>query len=185
MRTALSVLVMLALVLLIYVGMWRGWRARGQRQSGVPPLHPPAGESNAASTPLRTAEGRYFATTTAGDWMDRVVVHGLGVRSACALRLSPDGLDVLRDPHSFAVARADLMGARRDRGTAGKVVPPYGVLVITWRHPGHTAGPDTQQHVLESGFRLQHAEEHDAWVAAITAITSRPADPTRGLEIDR
>ena len=185
MRTALSVLVILALVLLIYVGMWRGWRARGRRQSDVPPLHPPAAEADAASTTLRTAEGRYFATTTAGDWMDRVVVHGLGVRSTCTLRLTPDGLQVQREPHSFAVARADLLGARRDRGTAGKVVPPYGVLVITWRHPGHAAGPDAQQHVLDSGFRLQHAEEHDAWVAAITALTSQPAGPAPGLEADR
>lgn len=184
MRPALSVLAMLALVLLIYVGMWRGWRARGQRQSDVPALHP---IHSTADTVLRSAEGRYYATTTAGHWMDRVVVHDLGVRSPCTLRLTTDGLEVLRDPSSFFVARADLLGARRDRGTAGKVVPPYGVLVISWRHPGQAGGPDADQHVLDSGFRLQHAEEHDAWVDAITTLTAPPpARPAQAAgEADR
>ena len=186
MRPALSVLVMLALVLLIYLGMWRGWRARGQRQADVPALHPvPSG----AGTVLRSADGRYYATTTAGNWMDRVVVHDLGVRSPCTLRLTPDGLEVLREPHSFFVARADLLGARRDRGTAGKVVPPYGVLVLSWRHPGVAAGPDADQHLFDSGFRLQHAEEHDAWVDAITTLTAPsgapPAGSTPAREVER
>ncbi len=183
MRPALSVLVMLALVLLIYLGMWRGWRARAQRQAGVPTLHPVPG---GAEEVLRTADGRYFATTTAGNWMDRVVVHGLGVRGPCTLRLTPDGLEVLRDPDSFFVARADLLGARRDRGTAGKVVPPYGVLVLSWRHPGVAAGRDADQHVLDSGFRLQHADEHDAWVDAITTlIAAPPVRPAPAREADR
>lgn len=186
MRPALSVLVMLALVLLIYLGMWRGWRARGRRQADVPALHPVQG---GADTTLRSADGRYYATTSAGDWMDRVVVHGLGVRSPCTLRLTADGLEVLREPHSFSVARADLLGARRDRGTAGKVVPPYGVLVLSWRHPGVAAGPDADQHVLDSGFRLQHAEEHDAWVEAITTLTAPsgapPGGPTSAGEANR
>jgi hypothetical protein len=183
MRPALSVGVMLALVLLIYLGMWRGWRARSRRQADVPPLHPVGGKRE--SDVLRTAEGRYFATTTAGSWMDRVVVHDLGVRSPCTLRLTSDGLEVLREPHSFFVARADLAAARRDRGTAGKVVPPYGVLVISWRHPGAAAGADVHQHVLDSGFRLQHAEEHDDWVAAITAITASQEAPDAGMGVDR
>lgn len=183
MRPALSVLVMLALVLLIYLGMWRGWRARGQRQAGVPALHPVSGN---AGRVLRTADGRYFATTTAGNWMDRVVVHDLGVRSPCTLRLTPEGLEVLRDPHSFFVASADLLGARRDAGTAGKVVPPYGVLVISWRHPGEAAGTEEDQHVFDSGFRLQHAEEHDAWVEAITTLTApRQGRPAPAGEADR
>ena len=170
MRTALAVLAMLALAMLIYAGMWRGWRARGQRQADIPPLYPvDPGAPVVGGTVLRIAQGRYFATTAQGGWMDRVVVHGLGVRSPCTLRLTDTALDVLREPHSFRIARADLLAARRDRGTAGKVVPPDGVLVLTWRHPGAAAGPDVTQHVLESGFRLEHAEEHDAWVAAVTA----------------
>lgn len=164
MRPTVAVLAMVVLVALIYLAMWRGWRHRGERQADVPPLHPVAGDP---STVLRQAEGRYFATTTTGEWMDRLVVHGLGVRSPCTLRLTPDGLDVLRGDLSFTVATDDLVGARRDRGTAGKVVPPYGVLVVTWRHPGAAAGAGEPQRTLDSGFRLQHADEHDAWVTAL------------------
>lgn len=156
MRTTIAVLGMVTLVALLYAAMWRGWRHRGERQADVPALHPVAGDPD---TVLRQAAGRYFATTTAGQWMDRVVVHGLGVRSPCTLRLTPQGLDVLRGDLSFAVPRADLVGARRDRGIAGKVLPPHGVLVVTWRHG---------QHTLDSGFRLAPAVEHDAWVSALT-----------------
>lgn len=158
MRTTVAVLGMVALAALSYVAMWRGWRHRGERQADVPALHRVAGDP---ATVLRQADGRYFATTTAGQWMERVVVHGLGVRSPCTLRLTPDGLDVLRGDLSFTVPRADLVGARRDRGVAGKVLPPHGVLVVTWRRG---------QHTLDSGFRLARAAEHDAWVSAVTEL---------------
>lgn len=171
MRTALSVLVMLAGVALIYGAMWRGWRNRGLRQADVPPLHAVKSAASGAVSPvLREAEGRYWATTSAGAWMDRVVVHGLGVRSPCQLRLTAAGLEVLRGDLSFSVARADLLGARRDAGTAGKVVPPDGVLVVTWRHPG-AGDPGQPQRTFDSGFRLAHAGEHDAWVTAVRDLT--------------
>lgn len=157
----MAVLGMVVLAALLYVAMWRGWRHRGERQADVPALQPVGADPG---TVLRRADGRYYATTTAGQWMDRVVVHGLGVRSPCTLRLTPDGLDVLRGDLSFLVPRADLVRARRDRGIAGKVLPPHGVLVITWRHGPHT---------LDSGFRLAHAAEHDAWVTALTQLAQQ------------
>lgn len=172
MRPVASVLLLLAVVLAVYLAMWRGWRHRGERQADVPALHPVVAPVDAPAPVLRQADGRYFATTTAGEWMDRVVVHGLGVRSPCTLRLTPAGLDVLRGDLSFGVSRADLVGARRDRGTAGKVLPPHGVLVVTWRHPGSAGAPGQPQWTFDSGFRLQHAAEHHAWVTALTQLAS-------------
>lgn len=170
MRSVLSVLLLLAAVLAVYFAMWRGWRHRGERQADVPSLHPVVAPVDAPV--LRKADGRYFATTTAGDWTDRIVVHGLGVRSPCTLRLTPAGLDVLRGDLSFGVPRAGLVGARHDRGTAGKVLPPHGVLVVTWRHPGTAGVPGGPQRTFDSGFRLQHAAEHQTWVTALTQLAS-------------
>ncbi len=138
--------ILFGLLALAYLGMWRGWRRRA-RKHDLPPLVP-ASESPADAL---VAEGRYFGTTTSGHWLDRVVARGLGTRSSCRLSLSAGGLDVRRPRDSFRVPVASLRGARHDRGIAGKVVPPHGVLVVTWQH-GDV--------LLDSGFRLDSLTGH-------------------------
>jgi hypothetical protein len=163
----LPVLLLLALALLAYVGMWRGWRHRRGRHD-LPPLveTPPVAQLPAS----RLQSGaRYFGTTVAGDWLDRVVARGLGARSSCRLSLSREGLDVVRLAGSFRVPAAALRGARHDQGIAGKVVPPHGVLVVTWQHGDL---------LLDTGFRLTEtstADVHNAWVRAIAKLAKENA----------
>jgi hypothetical protein len=135
------VVILFGVLLLAYLAMWRGWRRRG-RKHDLPPLIVPPEEQQ---DNVLEAEGRYFGTTTSGNWLDRVVARGLGTRSRCRLSLSTEGLDVLRSTGSFRIPAAALRGARRDQGIAGKVVPPHGVLVVTWQHGDL---------LLDSGFRL-------------------------------
>jgi hypothetical protein len=139
--TWVPVAILLGLLLLAYVGMWRGWRRRG-RKHDLPPLASPPEEQPDV---LLDAGGSYFGTTTSGNWLDRVVARGLGTRSSCRLSLSDGGLDVHRPAGSFRIPVTALRGARRDRGIAGKVVPPHGVLIVTWQHG---------EHLLDTGFRL-------------------------------
>jgi hypothetical protein len=155
--------VLVLLVLVAYLAMWRGWRRRA-RKHDLPPLEPAPDRDDLPAAKLE-AGGRYFGTTVSGDWLDRVVARGLGARSMVRLRLSPEGLDVLRVADSFRIPREALRGARHDQGIAGKVVPPHGVLVVTWQHGDL---------LLDSGFRLDPAgrgEEKDA--AAATPKTRR------------
>ena len=174
--TWLPVAILAALLLAAYLLMWRGWRRRAT-QHDLPPLPepPPVAELPAA----RLSSGaRYFGTTVSGAWLDRVVARGLGARGSCRLSLSDEGLDVIRLAGSFRIPADALRGARHDRGIAGKVVPPHGVLVVTWRHGDL---------LLDSGFRLTLAElsgrgsagaapasdksvteRHNAWVRAIS-----------------
>lgn len=158
----LPVTVLLVVVALAYLGMWRGWRKRHRRHE-VAPLVPAPAEPAAAR--LR-AEARYYGTTISGRWLDRVTSRGLGARSSGPLTLSDAGLDVDRPRGGFRIPAAALRGARHDQGIAGKVVPPHGVLVVTWQHG---------EHLLDSGFRLKdHAREvtglHDEWARAIAAL---------------
>jgi len=153
--------VLAGLVVLAYAGMRRGWRRRARRHV-LEPLAP-AGEPD---RPLLRADGRYFGTTLAGDWLDRVVARGLGTRSPAHLVLSAEGLDVVRPGGSFRVPAAALEGARHDQGIAGKVVPPHGVLVVTWRHG------DLR---LDTGFRLDESRRHTDWVEQLDAMTKEPA----------
>lgn len=161
---------LLLVVLLVYLLMWRAWKRRAARQGDLPELPPlPSQESQAPPEPRtprapRVAEltGRYHGSTTSGDWLDRIVARGLGARSLAELTLTGDGVAVRRPgATSFLIPAAAVRGARLDRAIAGKVLTEGGLLVITWEHGGR---------LIDSGFRSDHPEEHQAWVDALEAV---------------
>jgi hypothetical protein len=151
---------LLLFIALLYWLMREGWKWRGTLQSDLPPL-PTEPERTSAS--LLTLRGRYHGSTTAGQWLDRIVAHGLGVRSLVELTLTEQGLQVERTgAPSFHIPAAALRGARLDKGIAGKVLTEGGLLVITWAHGGK---------LIDSGFRSEHSAGHDAWVEAVNTLT--------------
>ena len=181
--TWVPVAILFGILLLAYLGMWRGWRRRARKHDLPPLVEAPA---VADLPPAKLQSGaRYFGTTTSGSWLDRVVARGLGARSSCRLSLSAEGLDVIRLAGSFRIPAAALRGARHDQGIAGKVVPPHGVLVVTWQHG---------EYELDTGFRLTVAElsggegalatsapdksvgeRHNAWVRSISKMAKENA----------
>ncbi len=83
-------------VALIYWLMREGWKWRGTLQGDLPELPvAPDGPGEARLTVL-SMSGRYHGSTTAGQWLDRIVAHGLGTRSRVELTLTDAGLDVVR-----------------------------------------------------------------------------------------
>lgn len=174
------VTIMFVLLTLAYVGMWFGWRKRANRHD-LPPLHaaPPVAELPPAKL---QAGARYFGTTVTGNWLDRVVAQGLGARSGARLSLSAEGLDVIRLAGSFRIPAGALRGARHDQGIAGKVIPPHGVLVVTWQHGDLT---------LDTGFRLEPprpgkgsaaqptiTETHNQWIRSISKLVREHKEHT-------
>ncbi|AUG75938.1 membrane protein [Kitasatospora sp. MMS16-BH015] len=164
---AVGILIVIGLV---YWLMRQGWNWRRTLQSDIPEL-PPVPED--LGPVLLTATGRYHGTTTAGNWLDRVVAHGLGLRSLAELTLTERGL-LARRPgaEDLWIPAEALTGARRDSGIAGKVVPS-GLLIVTWTHHG-TA--------LDSGFRADHPDEHTAWVTAVEALVTPSTTKTTKTE---
>jgi hypothetical protein len=160
-RQALAVALLVVLVLVVWLAMLAGWRRRGARQAldlPPPPSAPP--EPGAPLTP--DADGVYVSTTTAGNWLDRVTAHGLGTRSAATMAVTGAGVSWLREgaPDVFAAADA-LVGARRADGIAGKVMPPGGIVVVTWRLGGTE---------LDTGFRPGSAADADRLAAAVERL---------------
>ncbi|MFE5855227.1 hypothetical protein ACFQ61_18705 [Streptomyces sp. NPDC056500] len=150
---------LLVFIALVYWLMRQGWKWRGSLQSGLPPLHTAPAQQGPAQLELT---GRYHGSTTAGQWLDRIVAHGLGVRSRVELTLTDAGLTVLRPGASdFFVPREALREARLDKGIAGKVLTEGGLLVITWMH-GET--------LIDSGFRSERAAEHNEWVTTLNHL---------------
>ncbi|MGW7490395.1 PH-like domain-containing protein [Streptomyces sp. NPDC054786] len=152
---------LLVFIAFVYWLMRQGWKWRGTLQGDLPEL--PA-TPDAPGEPHLTLSGRYHGSTTAGQWLDRIVARGLGTRSRAELTLTDQGLDVVRPGAAdFFVPAAALRGARLDKGIAGKVLTEGGLLIVTWEHG------DRQ---IDSGFRSDRAEEHPAWVEAVNRLST-------------
>jgi hypothetical protein len=152
---------LLLFVALVYWLMREGWKWRGALQSDIPAL--PAAPEQPGEARL-TLSGRYHGSTTAGQWLDRIVAHGLGTRSRAELTLTDAGLEVERPgARDFFVPAAALRGARLDKGIAGKVLTEGGLLVVTWA---------LGDKLIDSGFRSDHAAEHAEWVDTLNQMTN-------------
>ncbi|WP_420032610.1 hypothetical protein ACN2WE_07430 [Streptomyces sp. cg28] len=147
---------LLLFIALVYWLMRQGWKWRGTLQSDLPPL--PAAPEERGAVKLELS-GRYHGSTSAGQWLDRIVAHGLGTRSRVELTLTDEGLDVVRPGASdFFVPTEALREARLDKGIAGKVLTEGGLLIVTWAHGDK---------LIDSGFRSDQAAEQAEWVTAI------------------
>nr|WP_314173760.1 hypothetical protein [Streptomyces sp. DSM 40971] len=150
-------------VALLYWLMRQGWKWRGTLQGDLPePSALPAPEESGET--LLHAAGRYHGSTSAGQWLDRIVAHGLGTRSRAELTLTEAGVHVVRPgARDFFVPARRLLGARLDKGIAGKVLTEGGLLVITWQLGDRR---------LDSGFRLDRAAGQADWAERIEALAS-------------
>ncbi|KUO18591.1 PH-like domain-containing protein [Streptomyces dysideae] len=156
-------------VALVYWLMREGWKWRGTLQSDLPEV--PSAPDDAGPARL-SMSGRYHGSTTAGQWLDRIVAHGLGTRSRAELTLTDAGLDVVRPGATdFFVPAAQLREARLDKGIAGKVLTEGGLLVVTWAHGDR---------LIDSGFRSDTAAEHNEWVDVINSMINTTS--TEGAE---
>ncbi|MFG2028219.1 hypothetical protein [Streptomyces sp. NPDC048825] len=156
-------------VALVYWLMREGWKWRGTLQGDLPELLQAPDEAG----PVRlTLSGRYHGSTTAGQWLDRIVAHGLGTRSRVELTLTDAGLDVVRPGAAdFFVPLEALREARLDKGIAGKVLTEGGLLVVTWEHGDR---------LLDSGFRSDHAAEHNEWVETLNQMINKDSNKREG-----
>lgn len=160
----LSLLLTLVLIGVALALIWLGWRNRLRRQADVDPLPEIPAELGPA---VAAADGQYVASTTAGDWLDRIAVHNLGIRTNAELSVHPQG--VLFDRSGAGpvfIPAASLTGVRQESGMAGKFVEKDGLLVLSWMLGSRE---------LDSGFRTRHAEDKTTLLNALQDLI--PAAP--------
>jgi hypothetical protein len=147
----------LGVFVLAMIGMWAGWRRRGQRQSWLPELPPvPAALGAELATPL---SGLYVGSTLATRWQDRIVAGGLGARAESVARLTEAGALIQRQGSTpIFIPAPQLVDARLEPALAGKVVGRGGLLVLRWQH-------GEQQ--LDTGIRADDKSGYAAWITAI------------------
>lgn len=161
---------LLALVAVLWLLMLRGWRARARRQSDIPPLPAVPPEAASAASAAGPVAGSYVTTTRAGDWLDRVVVHGLGVRSRAEVEVGEAGVLVRRvgAPDVFLPV-GQLRGVRLEPGMAGKFVEEGGLVVLTWEHGGR---------LLDTGFRPRYDADKERLVDVVSALLEPGRTPS-------
>ncbi|MCW2539021.1 MAG: hypothetical protein JWN95_746 [Frankiales bacterium] len=151
------VLLFLVLFVLVLGAMRLGWRRRAATQSGLPPLAELPGSIGDPLVP--DLAGLYVGTTFATQWQNRVVVHGLGLRSEAVFRLFGDGVLIDRTgSEPIYIPNDELIDARLEPALAGKVVGPGGLLVLRWQHGAAE---------LDTGVRADDRSGYAAWIASI------------------
>ncbi|MDQ0756333.1 hypothetical protein [Arthrobacter sp. B3I4] len=157
----LSLLLVVVLVGVALALIWFGWRNRLRRQADVAPLPAVPAE---LSVPLAAAEGQYVASTTAGDWLDRIAVHQLGLRTNADLSVHPEG--VLFDRSGAGplfIPAGRLTGVRQESGMTGKFVEKDGLLVLSWMLGSRE---------LDTGFRTRRAEDKAVLLSTLQDLIS-------------
>ncbi|WP_235436541.1 PH-like domain-containing protein [Arthrobacter sp. RIT-PI-e] len=146
--------------------MGLGWRNRLRRQGGVPA--PPEVPADLGRVQYE-ADGQYVATTTAGDWLDRIAVHGLGIRGNAVAAVHPEGVLIDRTgARTVFVPRDDLVAVQLAGGMTGKFVEKEGLVILTWN-----LGTER----VDTGFRTRHASAKTQLVAAVAALVPDIPDP--------
>ncbi|MEP6481173.1 MAG: hypothetical protein ABJA94_04110 [Rhodoglobus sp.] len=128
-RPELMAVVIVFLVLLLVL-MVLGWRARARRQAGV--VRPEAAPAD-LGVALGTFVGKYVATTSSGDPLDRIAVHGLGFRGNTAVTVADSGVLVQIDGTTDKwIPAADLRELRKATWTIDRVVEQDGLELLEW-----------------------------------------------------
>jgi hypothetical protein len=145
----LLVLVVLGVIALVLLGMRAGWLRRARAQSDIAePLLPPDVLADPTTEPVG---GVFLGSTQHGDWLDRIVVHDLGVRSRATAEVGAAGVALRREgARDVFIPGECVRGAGMARGIAGKAYERDGVLIITW---------DLGGRLVDTGFRADVAEE--------------------------
>lgn len=166
--------VSLAILVVVCGLLWLGWRNRKRRQSHVPaPMEVP--EKLLEAEPEAAAEGMVIGTVKATDYLDRIAVHELGLRTEGRIEVhwapaseQKQHRDDPAAPHGVAIFRAgarnwfipaqQIQHAGTHHGMIGKFVERDGVIMIGWEL-GETE--------VATGFRPRHAAEGRALLEAL------------------
>lgn len=150
----------LGVIALAAWGMWRGWRRRSQRESAeIAPLAPVPPQLTAARADV---PGSYVGTVRRGQWMVRVLAHGLGAPGAAQASVHDQGVLLDRDGAPAVFIPADAMTeVATGNGLAGTVRERDGIVIIGWEWGGV---------LLDTGFRSPDAAAQHAFITAVAEL---------------
>jgi len=168
MGLAISIAAPLFVVALALWVMRRAWTTRNERPSAFIPVLPgfpvDAGAERTGLLP-----GIYVSTVLADNPLERVVGHGLGVRSLAAVQVFDAGVRILRtNSAELFVQRAWMRAVTTSGGQAGKFVGGEGLTVLEWRPP---AVADVElPPLVRTAVRLRRAADRQTFASVAGAL---------------
>lgn len=179
-RTAFALLT-IAVVVVVLLVMWLGWRARSRRDAGVHgSMVAPAGALIAEFSRVF-----YVSTTPVGEPLVRVAAPGLRYRGQAGVRVYEDGVTVEvvgEDPTHFEASQ--LRGSSAASRRVGKAVEHDGLGLMLWiaaPDPLQSDGPDDPR-MLESSFRFENKAEQNRFAEALQQISHSVAENSASQE---
>lgn len=155
----LPAILTLSIIIVVFGLIGWGWRNKLKRQQDVAPL--PAVPDDVGPASLSVG-GQYVVTTVAGDWLERIAVHGLGIRTNAELSIHPDGVLIARSGAAdIFIATQALHEVGTIAGMAGKFVEKDGLVVLTWQ---------LGEQEVDTGFRTAAAEAKKPLLEALKAL---------------
>lgn len=152
-------MVTLLIIVVVFALMGWGWRNKLKRQQGLGglPLVPPNPGQAVMSVP-----GQYVVTTAGGDWLDRLAVHSLGIRTPAVVHVHQGGVLIERSgaPDLF-IATDKLLEVGTQSGMVGKFVEKDGLVVVGWL---------LENTEVDTGFRTTEAGAKRPLIQAIQAL---------------
>lgn len=153
--------VALGVVALFCLLIWLGWRNRKRRQADVSAPQDVPSEL-LEQTPQAGAEGMVIGTVKGGEYLERIAVHELGLRTTGRVEVHPAGVAIFRSGvRNLFIPAADLIYARTDRGIVGKFVEKDGAVILGW---------SLGQTEVDTGFRPRRADEGRVLVHALNEL---------------
>ncbi len=166
-RTAFG-LIIAAVVIVAFLAMWLGWRARARRDAGVLASSvAPVGELIAEFSRVL-----YVSTTPVGEPLSRVAAPGLRYRGQAEIVVLAGGVTVAvvgEDPTYFEASQ--LRGSGSAGRRVGKAVEHDGLALMRWVSNSEPVEGLEEPRVLESSFRFESEREQQRFLSAIDAIT--------------
>ncbi len=160
MSRPLFALIVVAVITLVFLAMWLGWRARARRDSAVRPSQ----QAPEGALLAEFARVLYVSTTPVGEPLARVAAPGLRYRGSARVAVFEGGVTVEiagEDPLHFAASQ--LRGSGSAGRRVGKAVESGGLALMRWNAEGDRA--------LESSFRFESGEEQRRFAVLLDQIS--------------
>lgn len=178
MNRPLFAIIVIAIVAVILLAMWLGWRARTRRDASV------LSASEAPEGALLASFERvfYVSTTPVGEPLSRVAVRGLRYRGRADVSVYEDGVTVEVDGEdAVCISAAQLRGSGIAARRVGKAVEQGGLALMLWAPLQELAtGPEIA--VLESSFRFDHGDDQARFTALIDQISTARSRSQEGTQ---
>ncbi|WP_051973059.1 hypothetical protein [Cryobacterium sp. MLB-32] len=169
----LPTVIVIVVLLGIFTLMYRSWRKRSKRDSGIVAGYPvPSGSDKVVAV----ARGYYVATTPRDTPLERLFIPGLGFRARAEITATDAGVTLdLTGSNSVFVPYAAIDILTPATWAIDRVVETDGLMLLGWQLPPAAAtltSPAEPGRSVDSYFRIIDPSERVRLVDAIRSIAA-------------